>query len=71
MEIPRNSGIKSLKMASVVFVQVAAPLAKLLLCGKPLKSPGNIDKSLEKSWEYAKDVLACFIDLEKAYDQVP
>ena len=25
----------------------------------------------EKSWEYAKDVFACFIDLEKAYDRVP
>ena len=25
----------------------------------------------EKSWEYAKDVFACFVDLEKAYDQVP
>ena len=24
----------------------------------------------EKSWEYVKDVLACFIDLEKAYDWV-
>ena len=25
----------------------------------------------EKSWEYAKDVLACFVDLEKAYNRVP
>ena len=25
----------------------------------------------EKSWERAKDVFACFVDLEKAYDQVP
>ena len=25
----------------------------------------------EKSWEYAKDVYACFVDLEKAYDRVP
>ena len=25
----------------------------------------------EKSWEYAKDVFACFVDLEKAYDRVP
>ena len=25
----------------------------------------------EKSVEYAKDVFACFVDLEKAYDGVP
>ena len=25
----------------------------------------------EKSWEYGKDLLACFVDLEKAYDRVP
>ena len=25
----------------------------------------------EKSWEYAKDVFACFVDLEKAYDRIP
>ena len=24
----------------------------------------------EKSWEYAEDVFACFVDLEKAYDRV-
>jgi len=26
---------------------------------------------LETSWEYAKDVFTCFVDLEKAYDRVP
>ena len=25
----------------------------------------------EKFWEYGKDLFACFVDLEKAYDQVP
>ena len=25
----------------------------------------------EKSWEYAKEVKACFADLEKAYDRIP
>ena len=25
----------------------------------------------EKSWEHAKDVFACFIDLGKAYNRVP
>ena len=25
----------------------------------------------EKSWEFGKDVFACFVDLEKAYDWVP
>ena len=26
---------------------------------------------VEKSWEYAKDVSSCFVDLEKAYYRVP
>ena len=26
---------------------------------------------VEKCWEYAKDIFACFVDLEKAYDRVP
>ena len=26
---------------------------------------------LEKSWEYGKDLFACFVDLEKAYERVP
>ena len=25
----------------------------------------------EKSWEYAKEVNACFVDLEKAYNRIP
>jgi len=25
----------------------------------------------EKSWEYAKDIYPCFVDLKKAYDRVP
>ena len=25
----------------------------------------------EKSWEYAKEVNACFVDLEKTYDCIP
>ena len=25
----------------------------------------------EKSWEYAKEVYTCFVDLEKVYDHVP
>ena len=27
--------------------------------------------NLEKSWKYAKEVNACFVDLEKAYDRIP
>jgi len=30
-----------------------------------------VQKNYEKSWEYAKDVQACFVNLEKAYDRVP
>ena len=30
-----------------------------------------LQQVFEKSWEYAKEVFACFVDLEKAYDRVP
>ena len=28
----------------------------------------TLKQILEKSWEYGKDLFACFVDLEKAYD---
>ena len=31
----------------------------------------SLQQVFEKSWEYAKEVYACFVDLEKAYDRVP
>ena len=30
-----------------------------------------LQQIFEKSWEYAKEVNACFVDLEKAYDRIP
>jgi len=30
----------------------------------------TLQKIFEKSWEYAKDVYTCFIELENTYDQV-
>ena len=30
-----------------------------------------LQQVFEKSWEYAKKVNACFVDLEKAYDRIP
>ena len=30
----------------------------------------TLQQIFEKSWEYAKDVETCFLDLEKAYDRV-
>ena len=29
-----------------------------------------LKKIIEKFWEYGKDLFACFVDLEKAYDRV-
>jgi len=48
------------RMDSAVSVQVAAPLKILTL-----------KQIFEKSWEYDKNLFACFADLEKAYDRVP
>ena len=30
-----------------------------------------LQQIFEKSWEYAKEVNACFVDLEKTYDRIP
>ena len=30
----------------------------------------TLKQIFEKSWEYGKDLFACFVDLEKAYDLV-
>ena len=30
-----------------------------------------LQQIFEKSWEYAKEINACFVDLKKAYDRIP
>ena len=30
-----------------------------------------LQQIFEKSWEYAKEVNACLVDLKKAYDRIP
>ena len=31
----------------------------------------TLKQIFEKCWEYSKDLVACFVDLEKAFDRVP
>ena len=31
----------------------------------------TLKQIFEKSWEYEKDLFACFVDFETAYDRVP
>ena len=31
----------------------------------------TLQQIFEKSWEYAKDICTCFVELEKVYDRVP
>ena len=48
-------------MASLVFVKVRSTTDQIF----------TLRQIFEKSWDYAKDVFACFVDLEKAYDRIP
>jgi len=47
-------------------IQVAAPLTRSSLC-----QIFTVKQIFEKSWEYGKDLFACFVNHEKSYDRVP
>ena len=45
-------------------------------CGfRPIRSTIDqifiLKQIFKKSWEYGKDLIVCFVNLEKAYDRVP
>jgi len=49
------------RMDSAVFAQVPGLRTSFF----------TLKQIFEKSWEYGKDLFACFVGLEKAYDRVP
>ena len=56
--------------------QIVEPILEDCQCGfRPGRSTTDqiftLKQIFEKSWEYGKDIYACFVDLEKAYDRVP
>ena len=56
--------------------QIVEPALEDGQCGfRPGRSTTDqiftLKQIFEKSWEYAKDLFACFVDLEKAYDRIP
>ena len=56
--------------------EIIEPQLQNAQCGfRPGRIPMNqifaFQQVFEKSWEYAKEVYTCFVDLEKAYDHVP
>ena len=57
--MPRNNGIKTRKW-SVRFSSGRSTTDQIF----------TLKQTFEKSWEYGKDLFACFVDLEKAYDRV-
>ena len=56
--------------------QIVEPALEDGQCGfRPGRSTTDqiftLKQIFEKSWEYAKDLFACFVDLEKAFDRIP
>ena len=56
--------------------EIVEPLLTDAQCGfRPGRSTMDqifvLQQIFEKSWEYANEVNACFVDLEKAYDRIP
>ena len=59
-KMPKNSGIKT-GDGQCGFCPGRRTMDKIF----------TLEQIFEKSWEYDKDLFACFVDLEKAYDRVP
>ena len=58
--MPRNSGIKVGRW----------PVWFLSRSQHPMDQIFTLRQIFEKSWKFAKDVFACFVDLEKVYGRV-
>ena len=63
-------GISLLSLPGKVYAKCLEKICREIVESK-LEDIFTLKQILEKSWEYGKDLIACFVDFEKAYDRVP